>query len=236
MALKLYGHPQSICTKRVRTVLEEKKLQYEFIVVDFLKGEHLSEPYGVKFHPFKKIPVLVDEEADVKVFGKMNFQSWRCRETNSLFPESRAISYYIAAKYRGSGPDLSPSDTYITAYASFQQGLSIKLSYFDVNVSIIAWEAIFKPVLGHGAGDEATIKAKLGTLDADFAGYEHILSRQSYLAGDETTLADIFHLPYGSLVKQAGFEGLLLKYPSVQAWWKRLEERESWKKVNASEE
>ena len=70
MSLKLYGHPQSICTKRVRTVLEEKKLQYEFIVVDFLKGEHLSEPYGVDFHPFKKIPVLIDEESDVKIFGK----------------------------------------------------------------------------------------------------------------------------------------------------------------------
>lgn len=71
MTLKLYGHPQSICTKRVRTVLEEKKLQYDFIVVDFLKGEHLSEPYGVEFHPFKKIPVLVDDELDVKVFGKI---------------------------------------------------------------------------------------------------------------------------------------------------------------------
>lgn len=71
MALKLYGHPQSICTKRVRTVLEEKKLQYEFVVVDFLEGEHLSEPYGAEFHPFKKIPVLVDEESNVKVFGKI---------------------------------------------------------------------------------------------------------------------------------------------------------------------
>ncbi|KAF5593634.1 glutathione S-transferase [Fusarium pseudocircinatum] len=217
MALKLYGHPQSICTKRVRTVLEEKRLQYEFIVVDFLKGEHLSEPYGVEFHPFKKIPVLVDEESDFKVF------------------ESRAISHYIAAKYRGSGPDLSPSDADVKAYASFQQGLSIELSYFDANVGVIAWEAIFKPMLGYGAGDEATIKAKLSALDIALAGYEHILSRQSYLTGDEITLADIFHLPYGSLVKQAGFGELLLKYPSVQAWWKRLEERESWKKVNASE-
>ncbi|RKL52105.1 hypothetical protein BFJ70_g820 [Fusarium oxysporum] len=217
MALKLYGHPQSICTKRVRTVLEEKKLQYEFIVVDFLKGEHLSEPYGAEFHPFKKIPVLVDEESNVKVF------------------ESRAIAHYIAAKYRDSGPDLSPSEADIKAYASFQQGLSIELSYFDANVGVIAWEAIFKPMLGYGAGDEAAIKAKLAALDTALAGYEHILSRQSYLAGDEITLADIFHLPYGSLVEQAGFGELLPKYPSVQAWWKRLQERESWKKVNASE-
>ncbi|KAF5645095.1 glutathione S-transferase [Fusarium sp. NRRL 52700] len=204
MALKLYGHPQSVYKKRVRTVLEEKKLQYEFIVVNFFKGEHLSEPYRVKFHPFKKIPVLVDEESNVKVF------------------ESRAIAHYVAAKYRDSGPDLSPSDTDIKAYVSFQQ-----LSYFDANVSIIAWEAIFKPILGYGAGDEVTIKAKLSALDTALAGYEHILSRQSYLAGDDITLADIFHLPYWSLVHEAGFGELLVKYPSVQSWWKRLEERES---------
>ncbi|KAI1030690.1 hypothetical protein LB503_013017 [Fusarium chuoi] len=218
MTLKLYGHPQSICTKRVRTVLEEKKLQYDFIVVDFLKGEHLSEPYGVEFHPFKKIPVLVDDELDVKVF------------------ESRAIAHYLAAKYRGSGVDLSPSEADIKAYASFQQGLSVELSYFDANVSVIAWEAIFKPMLAYGAGDEAAIKAKLTALDTALAGYEHILSRQSYLAGDEITLADLFHLPYGSLVEQAGFGDLLPKYPSVQAWWRRLQDRESWKKANMSKE
>ncbi|KAF5591997.1 glutathione S-transferase [Fusarium subglutinans] len=141
MALKLYRHVQSICTKRVRTVFEEKKLQYEFIVVDFLKGEHLSKPYGVEFHPFKKIPVLVGEESDIK-------------------------------------------------------GLSIELCYFDANVSGIAWEAIFKPFLGYGAGDEAIIKAKLSALDTALAGYERILSQQSYLGGSEITLADIFHLPY----------------------------------------
>ncbi|KAH7150788.1 glutathione S-transferase [Fusarium sp. MPI-SDFR-AT-0072] len=209
MALKLYGHPQSICTKRVRTTLEEKKLQYEFIVVDLLKAEQLSEPYGVEFHPFKQIPVLMDEESDVKSFS-----------------ESRAIAHYIAAKYRDSGPDLSPSEA---------DGLPIKLSYSDANVSVIAWEAIFKPMLGYGAGDEAAIKAKIAALDTALAGYEHILSRQSYLVGDEITLADVFHLPYGSLVQQAGFGELLLKYPSVEAWWKRLQERDSWNKVDASE-
>ncbi|KAF5661555.1 glutathione S-transferase [Fusarium circinatum] len=215
MALKLDGHPQSICTNRVRTVLEEKKLQYEFIVVDFLKGEHLSKPYGVEFHPFKKIPVFVDEESDIKVFGKTNLHSERCRETDSHI--QRAELYL----------SILPLNT--------AAGLSIELFFFDANVSGIAWGAIFKPFLGYGAGDEAIIKAKLSALDAALAGYERILSNQSYLGAGEITLADIFHLPYESLVRQVGFGELLLKYPSVQAWWKRLEERESWKKVSASE-
>jgi glutathione S-transferase len=34
--------------------------------------------------------------------------------------------------------------------------------------------------------------------------YEQILSKQKYLAGDEVTLADLFHLPYAELLPKAG--------------------------------
>jgi glutathione S-transferase len=70
MFLKLHGHAQSICIKRVRRVLEDKKLQYEFIVVNFLKGEHLSEACGVNFHPFGKLPLLIDADSNMKIFSK----------------------------------------------------------------------------------------------------------------------------------------------------------------------
>ncbi|KAF5008998.1 hypothetical protein FDECE_4761 [Fusarium decemcellulare] len=154
MVLKLYGHPVSICTRRVRIVLEEKKVQYELIVVDFLKGEHLSEPYGIEFHPFKKIPVLVDTESGVKVFGQ---------------------------------------------------------------------------------ADEEVVKARLDALDNAFEGYERILSKQNYLAGNDISLADLFHLPFGVLVEEAGFAGFLPKYPAVRAWWEGLKARDSWKTVSAAE-
>lgn len=36
----LYGMPMSTCTRRVRTVLEEKGVPYELVVVDLSKGEH----------------------------------------------------------------------------------------------------------------------------------------------------------------------------------------------------
>lgn len=38
--LTLYGMPMSTCTRRVRTVLEEKGVPYELVVVDLSKGEH----------------------------------------------------------------------------------------------------------------------------------------------------------------------------------------------------
>lgn len=39
MPLKIYGHPVSLCTRRALLVLEEKKVQYELVVVDFMSGE-----------------------------------------------------------------------------------------------------------------------------------------------------------------------------------------------------
>lgn len=39
MALKLYGHPLSLCTRRVLLVLSEKGIDFEFVSVDFLTGE-----------------------------------------------------------------------------------------------------------------------------------------------------------------------------------------------------
>ncbi|KAM0417476.1 hypothetical protein ACHAPT_012540 [Fusarium lateritium] len=214
MVLKLYGYGPSTCTRRVRTVLEEKGLEYELPVLDVLSGAHKTEEYANEFHPFKKIPVLIDTETGIKVY------------------ESRAIAHYIAVKYRDTGIDLSPSENDLEAYAAFQQALSIELSYFEPNTTKISFEKVFRKVLNLGPADEDVVEAKLKDLDVALQGYERILSKQKYLAGDNITLADLFHLPYGVMAEPFGFGELLTKYPATEKWWTGLKERESWKKVN----
>ncbi|KAF5247145.1 hypothetical protein FAUST_997 [Fusarium austroamericanum] len=214
MTLKLYGYGPSTCTLRVRTVLEEKGLEYELITVDVFGGEHKTDEYAAKFHPFNKIPVLIDEEAGVRVF------------------ESRAIAHYLAAKYRGQGIELSPPETDLKAYAAFQQALSLESSYFDPNVSSIAVQEVFNPRKGLGPANKEIVNGNLKDLDAALIGYERILSKQKYLTGDNVTLADLFHLPYGQIAESLGFSELLPKYPAVEKWWNGLKERESWKKIN----
>lgn len=53
-------------------------------------------------------------------------------------------------------------------------------------------------------GYEGYNKTYVGALEDSLAlslkGYEAILSRQAFLAGDQMTLVDLFHLPHGSLV------------------------------------
>lgn len=45
---------------------------------------------------------------------------------------------------------------------------------------------------------EETIKMKL-------EGYERILSKQAWIGGNEMTLADLFHLPYGGAITRVRY-------------------------------
>jgi glutathione S-transferase len=71
----------------------------------------------------------------------------------------------------------------------------------------------------------------LDLLGANLAVYEKTLAKQKYLAGDEITLADLYHLPYGAEAWEVGLRDVINKYPNVARWFQSLQERDSWKKV-----
>ncbi len=85
-----------------------------------------------------------------------------------------------------------------------------------------------------GATDEALVKSYGAQLDNALAVYDVILAKQPYLAGEELTLADLFHLPYGTMVRSIGYDETFNKYPHVKKWFDGLEARESWIKANKS--
>ncbi|PMD18667.1 putative glutathione S-transferase [Hyaloscypha hepaticicola] len=210
MVLKLHGVKGSTCTQRVLTALYEKEVPYELITIDFAKAEHKSEKY-LKLQPFGKIPVLEDDGFN-------------------LF-ESRAIAKYIAKKYASQGTPLMPAEGDLKAYGLFEQACSLEEFYFDPAASAIAFEKIFKKWKGLGEPDEAELAKHAAALDKTLAVYEGILSKTKYLAGDELTLADLFHVPYGKMTRDAGYLSTFEKYPHVAKWFDGLLARESWKKV-----
>ena len=62
--MKLYDYPQCPFGQKVRIVLAEKELSYEFVNVDLRRGEQ-KRPEFLKLNPFGKVPVLVDDEVVV---------------------------------------------------------------------------------------------------------------------------------------------------------------------------
>lgn len=84
-----------------------------------------------------------------------------------------------------------------------------------------------------GPSDETRVAQAEADLDEVFAYYDKILAKQRYLAEDELTLVDLFHLPNGSALKAFGYKGIFEKYPNVDKWFTGLQKRETWIKAAA---
>jgi glutathione S-transferase len=69
------------------------------------------------------------------------------------------------------------------------------------------YQRVFAPMMG-AKTDEARVTELAKVLDGKMAAYEAILSKQKYLAGDELTLADLFHLPHGVFLAPQKFNFL----------------------------
>ncbi|KAG9125923.1 hypothetical protein FRC07_005578 [Ceratobasidium sp. 392] len=206
VTVTIYGIPLSVATKSVLTVCHELGINYEFSTVDIFKGEHKNPEYIESKQPFGLIPVLVDEDG------------------TQLF-ESRAIGRYLVAKY-GKDSGLLPPSSDIKAYGLFEQAASIEYSSFDPAASGLAYERIFAEAFG-AQGNEALAQKHIKTLEAKLEGYERILSKQKYLAGDNITLADLYHLPYGRFVDQID-PNIFASKPHVKKWWDDVSSRPSW--------
>ncbi|KAH8081300.1 thioredoxin-like protein [Cristinia sonorae] len=209
MVLKVFGFPTSTCTRRVGVVLEELNIPYELIVVSLPKNEQKSAAF-LEHQPFGVVPYIVDDDG-YEIY------------------ESRAIARYLAAKC---GSSLLPSPSDLHKWGKFEQAASIEQSNFDVFAASIAAERVFRPAKGL-TSDENIAQRHTEALAAKLDVYDVILSRQRYLAGDECTLADLFHLPYGAMITKIGINLLEdeSRRPHVARWWKDISSRDSWQKV-----
>ncbi|MFB2933664.1 glutathione S-transferase family protein [Aerosakkonemataceae cyanobacterium BLCC-F154] len=78
--IQLYGHEMSGNSYKVRLFLELLNLEYEWVKVDLMKGEHQSPEY-LALNPFGQVPLLVD--GDTKL------------------ADAQAILVYLARQYGG---------------------------------------------------------------------------------------------------------------------------------------
>ncbi|PLN83293.1 glutathione S-transferase [Aspergillus taichungensis] len=196
-------------TSRVLVTILEKELPYELVLVDIAKGEQKAEEYK-KLQPFGKVPALDDN-------GFIMF-------------ESRAICKYLARKYP-SGKKLIPEGD--ETYGRFEQACSIEQSYFAATAETIGTELVIRPIKGLGTPDMDRVAQAEQELDAVLAIYDKKLATQKYIAGDELTLADLFHLPNGAALMAGKWKELFEKYPNADKWFKELQGRETWVKAAA---
>ncbi len=78
--IKLYGHEVSGNSYKVRLLLSLLNLEYEWIKVDLMKGEHKS-PEFLALNPFGQVPLLVDGD--------------------TILADAQSILVYLARQYGG---------------------------------------------------------------------------------------------------------------------------------------
>ena len=120
---------------------------------------------------------------------------------------------------------LTPSDPH--AYARMEQFISVEQSYFSgpaLELLKVTWKR-------EGYGPEQVAIAR-PLLERAVAIASHHLAKNDYFAGSQFSLADISWMPYVEGLAGTEFKELVLSQPAFAAWWARVSERPSWRKVS----
>jgi|ERR1712071_36815 len=211
MALKLYGLPMSTCTTRVMISLHEKDVDFELVSVNLNAGEH-KQPAFLAKNPFGQIPAL--EDGDFTVF------------------ESRAITSYVAEKFKDKGTDLLRHNNLKEA-ALVKVWQEVESQTYNPAISPIVFQHFLAPMYGKPS-DQAVIDASLVKLGAVLDVYEAKLSSTKYLAGDFFSMADLHHYSYTHYFMKTPWASLVNDRPHVKAWWEDLSSRAAYKKVSVN--
>lgn len=200
--MKVYGHPASTCTRKVLCALAEKGVNYEFVLVDIMKGEQKS-PEHLARQPFGVVPVLEDE--------------------GFVLYESRAILRYLNAKLGG----LAPTDA--KDLGIMEQWISVEQSYFSPPAMKAILEIFFSPMKGTTPDQDVVKKGKEDAAKA-LDVLERALVGKEFLAGS-FSIAEITYAPYFQYLFDTGLGDIVKERPNVAAWWGRISERPSWQKA-----
>ncbi|XP_059295245.1 glutathione S-transferase PARB isoform X3 [Lycium ferocissimum] len=206
MAIKVHGNPISNATMRVVACLIEKDLDFEFVFVDLVTGEHKKHPF-LSLNPFGQVPAF--EDGDLKLF------------------ESRAITQYITHVYASNGNQLILQDPKKMAIMSLW--MEVEGQRFEPPTLKLVWELCIKPMTGMNT-DDAIVKESEEQLSKVLDIYETRLAESKYLGGDSFTLVELHHLPNIYFLMSTKVKALFDSRPHVSAWCADILARPAWVK------
>ena len=195
--MKLYEHPESGNSHKVRLLLSFLGLEYESVVIDLMADEQHQAPF-LAVNPRGEVPVLVDDDVTLR--------------------DSMAILVYLATQHDERRHWL-PEDSADTA--SVMEWLAFAASWIQFGV-FTARALVSFGISGNGMPhtfsgnvEEARLR---GTTSLTIM--EQQLSGRDWLCGETPTIADVACFPYIALAPMGDIS--LEPYPAVQAWIARF--------------
>jgi len=228
----LYHFPPSLCSQKVRVVLEEKGVGYTSKLVNIGPPMENYEPWYARLNPGLVVPTLVVSEEAI---------------TNS----ARIVAEIDA---RFDGPDLKAGDPDVQRWVALQDGLKIREIGYAPQRGLLGWltKGSFEkrrtilernrtehPELAHlyearlrdvatwketSFSEDEVARLRAAVLDA-LAQVEGRLHDGEFLAGDTYTLADAV---WTVMLARCKFMGFAKSWgPATAAYYQRMKQRPS---------
>jgi len=196
--IKLYDFLPCPFGQKVRIVLAEKSLSYELVPVDLLGGDQ-RKPEFLRLNPYRKVPVLLDEE--------------------TIVYDSTIINEYLDDEYPD--PPLLPS----IESSALRARARLFEDFADTSFTLQVGQLMAESAKPEGERDPTRIARLRQTVEKVLDYLNHELSGQQFLAV-EFSVADVGFAPRLLVLKELGIEAGTGR-PNVDGWVKRLLERPS---------
>ena len=200
--LKIYGHPMSAPTNKVRMCANAAGLDYELVVIDLSTGEHKGEDF-LTINPAGQVPAI--DHDGFRLF------------------ESNAISKYLAKSKPGLYPAEPAKQALVDQWCDFVSNLVMP------GIGRILFNRLLAPQIGLPV-DEAAITEGEEILARSLPIVESQLNVHAHLAGDDFTIADIALLATVDPVEAIALD--LTPYPKLSSWRQQLREQDFYTRVH----
>jgi glutathione S-transferase len=165
--MKLYYNPRSSYSQKVLIALHEKRASFTPVVVDLTDAAGRAEL--ARISPLGKVPVLVLDDG------------WKV-------PESSIIIEYLDT-HVATGTRLIPEGADQARQTRFHDRLA------DLYVNESMTKIFFDSMKPEGKRDPDGVAAAHQRLDAMFTGFDDLLSKRTWIMGDELSMADCALIP-----------------------------------------
>lgn len=195
--IRLYEHPESGNSHKVRLLLSFLGLRYESVGVDLLGGEQLGEDFR-SLNPRGEVPVL--------------------EEDGVVLCDSMAILVYLARRHDAAQYWL-PADP--AAEAAVMEWLAFAAGWIQYGV-FTARAIVAFGIGGNGLPPETPVDPREGQLrgERSLEILEAQLDRRDWLASEHETLADVACFPYIALAPMGNVS--LEPFAAVRRWIERF--------------
>ncbi|CAK5268074.1 unnamed protein product [Mycena citricolor] len=173
-----------------------------------LLEKHVSFEFSIQ--PFKPFPAIESHSSSACRSRFLNPQG----DDRFIRYESRAICRYLEHNYPDQGTGLEP------ARSLYEQALTVEAFNFHPHAH---W------VRRGLNSDERFIREALKRLSEILDVCNQVLAKTRYLAGDEFTLADLFHIAFGGTLIRAGHDIMTCRCSQTLfgSWWNDIQSRSS---------